>query len=208
MKLLIIDDHDIVRQGVRRLLSLLPDSEVSEAGTAEDGFEVYMREKPAVVVLDINLAGGSGLALLTRLRSADTDARIVMFSMHADPVYANRALRSGALGFVGKSASADELIEAVKAAAIGKRYIDKRLASDMVLNPVEDDPLSSLTNREAEILRLLGEGKSLNEIARTFGIAYKTVANTCTRLKEKLGVERTADLIRISLERVTPRAPG
>lgn len=208
MKLLIIDDHDIVRQGVRRLLSLLPDSEVSEAGTAEDGFEVYMREKPAVVVLDINLAGGSGLALLTRLRSADTDARIVMFSMHADPVYANRALRSGALGFVGKSASADELIEAVKAAAIGKRYIDKRLASDMVLNPVEDDPLSSLTNREAEILRLLGEGKSLNEIARTFGIAYKTVANTSTRLKEKLGVERTADLIRISLERVTPRAPG
>ncbi|MGE5266972.1 MAG: response regulator transcription factor [Deltaproteobacteria bacterium] len=208
MKLLIVDDHDIVRQGVRRLLSLLPDSEVSEAGTAEDGFDVYMREKPAVVVLDINLAGGSGLELLTRLRSADPDARIVMFSMHADPVYANRALRSGALGFVGKSASADELIEAVKAAANGRRYIDKRLASDMVLNPVEGDPLSALTNREAEILRLLGEGKSLNEIARTFGIAYKTVANTCTRLKEKLGVERTADLIRISLERVTPRAPG
>lgn len=208
MKLLIVDDHDIVRQGVRRLLSLLPDSEVSEAGTAEDGFDVYMRERPAVVVLDINLSGGSGLELLTRLRSADTDARIVMFSMHADPVYANRALRSGALGFVGKSASADELIEAVKAAANGRRYIDKRLASDMVLNPVEDDPLNALSNREAEILRLLGEGKSLNEIARTFGIAYKTVANTCTRLKEKLGVERTADLIRISLERVTPRAPG
>ena len=208
MKLLIVDDHDIVRQGVRRLLSLLPDSEVSEAGTAEDGFDVYMRERPAVVVLDINLSGGSGLELLTRLRSADSDARIVMFSMHADPVYANRALRSGALGFVGKSASADELIEAVKAAANGRRYIDKRLASDMVLNPVEDDPLNALSNREAEILRLLGEGKSLNEIARTFGIAYKTVANTCTRLKEKLGVERTADLIRISLERVTPRAPG
>jgi two-component system invasion response regulator UvrY len=131
-----------------------------------------------------------------------------MFSMHADPAYANRALRSGALAFVGKSASADELIEAVKAASAGRRYIDKRLASDMVLNPVEGDPLSSLTNRETEILRLLGEGKSLNEIANTFGIAYKTVANTCTRLKEKLGVERTADLIRISLERITPRAPG
>jgi two-component system invasion response regulator UvrY len=208
MKLLIVDDHDIVRQGVRRLLSILPDSEVSEAGTVEEGYEVYMREKPAVVVLDINLAGGSGLELLTRLRSADHDARVVMFSMHADPAYANRALRSGALAFVGKSASADELIEAVKAASAGRRYIDKRLASDMVLNPVEGDPLQSLTNRETEILRLLGEGKSLNEIANTFGIAYKTVANTCTRLKEKLGVERTADLIRISLERITPRAPG
>jgi DNA-binding NarL/FixJ family response regulator len=205
---LIIDDHDIVRQGVRRLLSLLPDSVVAEAGTAEEGFDAYMREKPAVVVLDINLGGGSGLELLTRLRSADQEARVVMFSMHADPAYANRALRSGALGFVGKSASADELIEAVKAASTGRRYIDKRLASDMVLNPVEGDPLSSLSNRETEILRLLGEGKSLNEIAITFGIAYKTVANTCTRLKEKLGVERTADLIRISLERMSPRAPG
>jgi DNA-binding NarL/FixJ family response regulator len=208
MKLLIVDDHDIVRQGVRRLLSILPDSEVSEAGTVEEGYDAYMREKPAVVVLDINLAGGSGLELLTRLRSADSDARVVMFSMHADPAYANRALRSGALAFVGKSASADELIEAVKAASAGRRYIDKRLASDMVLNPVEGDPLQTLTNRETEILRLLGEGKSLNEIANTFGIAYKTVANTCTRLKEKLGVERTADLIRISLERITPRAPG
>jgi DNA-binding NarL/FixJ family response regulator len=208
MKLLIIDDHDIVRQGVRRLLSLLPDAEVSEADSAETGFEVYARERPDVVVLDINLAGGSGLELLTRLRSLDEKSRVVMFSMHADPAYANRALRSGAVGFVGKSASADELIEAVKAAADGRRYIDRRLASEMVLNPIEGDPLRSLTNRETEILRLLGEGKSLSEIANTFGIAYKTVANTCTRLKEKLGVERTADLIRISLERITPRSPS
>ena len=208
MKLLIIDDHDIVRQGVRRLLSLVPDSEVSEADSAEAGFEAYTREKPDVVILDINLAGGSGLELLSRLRSADVQARIIMFSMHADPAYANRALRSGAVGFVGKSAGADELIEAVRHAAQGKRYIDRRLASEMVLNPVEGDPLNSLTNRETEILRLLGEGKSLNEIAATFGIAYKTVANTCTRLKEKLGVDRTTDLIRISLERMTPRTPS
>jgi DNA-binding NarL/FixJ family response regulator len=208
MKLLIVDDHDIVRQGVRRLLSLVPDSDVYEANSAEAGYEAYMSHRPDVVILDINLADGSGLELLTRLKSGDAHARVVMFSMHADPAYASRALRSGAVGFVGKSASADELIEAVKAAAAGQRYIDRRLASEMVLNPVEGDPLSSLTNRETEILRLLGEGKSLNEIANTFGIAYKTVANTCTRLKEKLGVDRTADLIRISLERITPRAPG
>jgi two-component system invasion response regulator UvrY len=208
MKLLIIDDHDIVRQGVRRLLSLLPEAQVSEADSADAGFEVYARERPDVVVLDINLSGGSGLELLTRLRSLDEKSRVVMFSMHADPAYANRALRSGAVGFVGKSASADELIEAVKAAAEGQRYIDRRLASEIVLNPVEGDPLSTLTNRETEILRLLGEGKSLSEIASTFGIAYKTVANTCTRLKEKLGVERTADLIRISLERISPRTPA
>lgn len=207
-KLLIIDDHDIVRQGVRRLLTLLPDSEVTEAASYDSGLEAFERDRPDVVILDINLDGGSGLELLTRLRSANENVRVVMFSMHADPAYAHRALRSGALGFVSKSAPADELIEAVKSANEGRRYIDRRLASEMALNPIDGDPLSSLTNRETEILRLLGEGKSLNEIAATFGIAYKTVANTCTRLKEKLGVDRTADLIRISLERITPRSPG
>ena len=208
VKLLVIDDHDIVRQGVQRLLSLMPGTVVNEAACVETGYAAFERLRPDVVVLDINLDGGSGLELLGRLRAADERVKVVMFSMHADPTYANRALRSGATGFVSKSAGAEELIDAVKAALSGQRYIDKRLAQEMALNPIEGDPLTSLTNRESEILRLLGEGKSLNEIASTFGIAYKTVANTCTRLKEKLGVDRTADLIRISIERMTPRSPG
>ena len=129
MKLLIVDDHDIVRQGVRRLLSLVPDSDVREADSAESGYEAYMSQRPDVVILDINLAGGSGLELLTRLKSVDPHARVVMFSMHADPAYASRALRSGAVGFVGKSASADELIEAVKSAAAGGKSPRRNAAS-------------------------------------------------------------------------------
>ncbi len=205
MKLLVIDDHDIVRQGVRRLLSTLPDAQVIEAATAADGFDQYGREKPDVVVLDINLAGGSGLALLERLRQSDPKARVVMFSMHADASYANRALKSGATGFVSKTARAEELIEAVKLARSGQRYVDKSLANAMALGAGYGDPLSVLTMRETDILRLLGDGRSLTDIATTLGIAYKTVANTCTRMKEKLGVERTADLIRIAIERNAER---
>jgi DNA-binding NarL/FixJ family response regulator len=112
-----------------------------------------------------------------------------------------RALRAGAAGYVSKSAGAEELVVAVKKIAAGDRYLDTVIANELVFNPAAaDDPLGKLTNREVEILRLLGEGKSLAQIATIFGIAYKTIANSCSRLKEKLGVERTADLIRLSVE--------
>jgi DNA-binding NarL/FixJ family response regulator len=204
-RILIIDDHDIVREGVKRLASQIPGTEVDEAANADQGLRLFEINRPDLVILDINLSGSSGLELLGRLQSIDPGARVLMFSMHADAVYAHRALKSGATGFVSKSASADELSQAIKCAIAGKRYVESRLANDMALNPIEGDPLSALTNRETEILRLLGEGKSLNEIADTFGVAYKTIANTCTRLKDKLGVDRTADLIRISLERMNQR---
>ncbi len=157
---------------------------------------------PDVIVLDINLNGSSGLELLRRLKSEEVPARIVMFTMHSEPSYAMRALKAGAAGYVSKSADADELVTAVKKVAVGDRYLDRLMASDLVFSSaVTEDPLHNLSNREVEILRLLGEGKSFAEIASTFGIAYKTVANSCSRLKEKLGVERTADLIRLSVER-------
>ena len=208
MRILVIDDHDIVRHGVRRLLSTLPGAEITDAATAEDGLVQFERDRPSIVILDINLNGASGLDLLARLLAVEPAARIVIFSMHADVSYASRALKAGATGFVSKSASADELVDAVKAASGGRRFVDRRIAAELAAVPNDGDPLDSLSNRESEILRLLGEGKSLSEIATTFGIAYKTVANTCTRMKEKLGVDRTADLIRISIERMGPKAPG
>lgn len=201
MKVLIVDDHAVVRQGVQRLLSSLPGAQVSEAGSPQEALSKFKSERPNVVVLDINLNAGSGLELLKRFQIENAASRIVMFSMHAEPIYASRAIKSGAFGYVSKSAGADELVTAVSKAASGERYVDPDTASKLALNlyPTED-PLQSLTNREVEILRLLGDGKSLSAIAETLGIAYKTVANSCSRLKEKLGLERTADLIRLSLE--------
>lgn len=201
MKILIVDDHAVVREGVRRLLGSIPGASICEASSAQEALTVYRRESPSVVVLDINLNGSSGLELLQRLKAEEKSARIVMFTMHSEPAYAMRAIRAGASGFVSKSASADELVTAVMRVSEGERYIDRELASELVFSPASaDDPMKTLTNREIELLRLLGEGKSLAQIASTFGIAYKTVANSCSRLKEKLGLERTADLIRVSIE--------
>jgi DNA-binding NarL/FixJ family response regulator len=202
MKILVVDDHAVVREGIRRLLATISGAEIFEAADSQEALAQCRAVVPDVIVLDINLNGSSGLELLRRLKSEEIPARIVMFTMHSEPSYAMRALKAGAAGYVSKSADADELVTAVKKVAVGDRYLDRLMASDLVFSSaVTDDPLHKLSNREVEILRLLGEGKSFAEIASTFGIAYKTVANSCSRLKEKLGVERTADLIRLSVER-------
>ncbi len=202
MRILIVDDHVVVREGVRRLLSTMPDVEVVEAGNARDALTEFRKWQPAIVVLDINMEASSGLEFLQRLRAISKTARVIMFTMHSEPGYVSRAMRAGAMGYVSKSAPADELLEAVKRVSAGETYVDRELAG--AIGPEQAagaDPYDNLTNREVEILRLLGEGKSIAEMAATFGVAYKTVANSCSLLKVKLGLARTADLIRLSLDR-------
>ena len=201
MKILLVDDHIVVREGVRRLLSAMDGVELCEAATGHEALELFRSERPELVLLDLNLDGIGGLELLRRLLAEDESVRIVVFSMHAEPIYAARALRLGARGYVSKSAGADELVTAVKRVAEGGRYVEREIAGELAFNQLSgEDPLQQLTTREIEILRLLGEGNSLTEIAEAIGVAYKTVANTCSIIKSKLGVERTADLIRVSME--------
>jgi DNA-binding NarL/FixJ family response regulator len=202
MRVLIVDDHAVVRQGVRRLLSSISGIAVFEAATAQEAIAAVRTHAPHVVILDINLEGASGLELLRRLKQEHSPSRVLMFSMHSEPIYASRAIKAGAHGYVCKSASAEELVAAVHKIAEGHRYVDSSMAGELALGNIRsDDPLAKLTNREIEILRLLGDGKSLQGIADTLGIAYKTVANSCGRLKEKLDLDRTSDLIRFSIER-------
>ncbi len=201
MKILLVDDHSVVREGVRRLLSGLEDTELCEAASGEEALALFRTERPEMVLLDLNLTGIGGLELLRRLLAEDEAVRVVVFSMHAEPVYAARALRLGARGYVSKSAGADELVTAVKRVAEGGRYVEREIAGELAFAQLSaKDPLQQLTTREIEILRLLREGNSLTEIAQATGVAYKTVANTCSIIKSKLGVERTADLIRVSIE--------
>ena len=121
--------------------------------------------------------------------------------MHHDPIYATRALRAGARGYVSKSAPVEELLTAIRKVSAGEQYVDRELAARMAFNQnVSEDPLQVLSLREVEILRLLGQGKSMTAIADSLGIAYKTVANICTHMKVKLGLDRTADLIRLAIE--------
>jgi two-component system invasion response regulator UvrY len=205
MKILVVDDHAVVREGLSRLLSVHFNAEVLEAETVEDALEIYAKEYPSLVILDLNLEGPGGLEMLRRLLASEANARVVIFSMHHDTIYAVKALKAGAKGYVGKSAPVEELLEAVKTVDSGGKYVNRELASRIALaNSVSEDPLQALTLREVEILRLLGQGKSLTAIADNLGIAYKTVANNCTQMKVKLGLDRTADLIRLAVETLKP----
>ena len=211
MKILLVDDHIVVREGVRRLLASLIDSHVWEAATGQEAMAVFRREKPDVVLLDLNLAGVGGFEILRRMIAEDERARVIVFSMHAEPIYVVRALGLGARGYVSKSAAAEELVTAVNRVAEGGRYIERHLADELAFSPDGAQfPLQDLTAREIDILRLLGEGNGLMEIAQALGIAYKTVANSCSVMKTKLGVARTADLIRVSinLKRMPPASGG
>ena len=201
MKVLLVDDHAVVREGIRRLLPVHFEAQISEAGDVESGLAIFERERPDIVLLDLNLAGTGGLEMLRRILALDASAKVVIFSMHAEPVYAVRAMKAGARGYVSKSAPVDELIAAIRKVSAGGQYIDREVASRIAVSQLtSEDPMQQLSMREAEILRLLGQGKSLTAISESLGVAYKTVANTCSNMKAKLGVERTADLIRLAIE--------
>ena len=201
MKLLLVDDHTVVREGVRRLLSVSVEATVIEATTGREALSVFRAEKPEVVILDLNLPGSGGLDLLRRLLIEDPRTRVLIFSMHTTPLYVARALQAGAKGYISKGASAEELVEAIKQVMAGGRYVERDLAADLAVNVLgSDESGKALSARELDIMRLLAKGKGLSEIADALGISYKTVANTCTAIKHKLLVDRTSDLIRVAVE--------
>lgn len=200
-KILLVDDHVVVREGVRRLLLDLPGITVLEAGNGQDALAIFRSKPIDIVLLDLNLAGIGGLELLRRMLKENAKARIIIFSMHSEPLYAARALRLGAKGYVSKSAASEELLIAIRKVSEGGHYVERELASQLAVSSYGgQDPLQQLSTREMEILRLLGEGRSMSQIADALGVSYKTIANTCSLMKSKLGLDRTADLIRTSIE--------
>ena len=201
MKLLLVDDHTVVREGVMRLLSLSVQASVVEAKSGREALTVFRAEKPELVILDLNLPGSGGLDLLRRLLIEDPKVKVLIFSMHTTPLYVARALQAGAKGYVSKGAGAEELVDAIKQIMAGGRYVEKDLAADLAMSVLgSDDSGKPLSPRELDIMRLLAKGKGLSDIADALGISYKTVANTCTSIKHKLLVERTSDLIRVAVE--------
>ena len=201
MKILIVDDHPIVRAGVGRLLAAEPEIEVREATNGREALSIYRELQPTLVILDLNLPGIGGLEVLARLKAADPDARVLVLSMHDDEIHVTRTLRAGAAGYVTKNAPPEELLEAIGRVARGHTYIEREIAEDLVFASVRESPhpLKDLSSRDLEILRQLAEGRTLSQIADTVGIGYKTAANNCSRIKAKLGATSTADLIRIAL---------
>jgi two-component system invasion response regulator UvrY len=200
MSVLLVDDHAIVRDGLKRLLAGLGLGEMLETGDGREALVMARRHRPDLIVLDLNLPGLGGLELLRRLIQ-DGAGPVLVLSMHAEPLYAKRALEAGAAGYATKNISPDELVTAVKRVAAGGRYVENEVAQALaVLGAEGARTFDNLSPRELEIMRLLAQGESLAGIAAAVGVGYKTVANACTQIKSKLGVSRTADLVRLAIE--------
>ncbi len=207
---LVIDDHAIVLQGCRSLLEDLGQCEVLEASGIVPGYRLFLRRRPDVVILDLALDGKglAGLALVRRIRARDPRTPILVFSMHADPLIASRALEAGATGYVSKDTSAADLLEAFDKVRRGFPYISQSLATRVALLGARGAPgsVAELTPRELQTVSLLAEGKAYGQIAEELGVSYKTVANTCSQLKVKLGATSLAELIHRAIRYVATSA--
>jgi len=203
MRILIVDDHPIVASGCRAVLADEPEMILLEASDAESGEHAFTVEHPDICVVDINLPTVSGFELARRILARDGSARIIMFSMNDDPVFAARAIEVGAKGYVSKSGDPDDLVEAIREVGKGGTYLPPAMARSIAFaGPAfAQSPLSKLTSREMEILRLLSAGKSLSEIAWLVHSSYKTVANTSSIMRQKLGVRTSVELVRLAIER-------
>jgi DNA-binding NarL/FixJ family response regulator len=201
---LIIDDHPIVLQGCRRMLEDAGVATVLEARNAASGYRLYRRHRPDVVIVDLALQGSGlgGLDVIRRMRSHDPRTRILVFSMHSDPIIAARALEAGATGYLLKDTAADELMRAFDKVRAGTPYLSGELAMQVALvrTGVRADPLAELTPRELQTLSLLAQGKPYGRIAEELSVSYKTVVNACSQLKRKLNAKNLPELIRIAVQ--------
>ena len=179
-----------------------PDVTIVEASDAESGEAAFEAEKPDVCVLDINLPGVTGFELARRILGKSPKERIIMFSMNDDPVFARRAIEAGARGYVSKSGDPADLAHAIREVAGGGVFLPPPLAQKIAFGgaKVASDRLAKLTAREIEILRLLASGKSLSEISWSIKASYKTIANTSSIIKRKLGLRTAAEMVRFAIE--------
>ena len=202
---LIIDDHPIVLQGCRRMLEDAGVETVLEARDAAAGYRLYRRHHPDVVIVDLAMQGSGlgGLDVIRRMRSHDPRSRILVFTMHSDPIIAARALEAGATGYVLKDSN--ELMKAFDQVRSGTPYLSNDLAMQVALvrTGVRANPLADLTPRELQTLSLLAEGKPYGRIAEELNVSYKTVVNACSQLKQKLNAKNLPELIRVAVQLVS-----
>lgn len=201
-KIILADDHAVVRSGLRRFIEQSGHVEVvAEAESGEQAYQLYCEFLPDVLVMDMSMPGMGGLEALRRILSRHPTARIVIFSMHENASFATQALSAGAKAYVAKSGAADDLLKAVKEVAIGRSYLSPSVAQKIVLQTMSgnEDPTNRLSAREFEVFRLLAEGKNVEDIAEILIISQKTVANYQTLLKQKLGVNSPVELVRLAI---------
>jgi two-component system invasion response regulator UvrY len=202
IRVLLTDDHEVVRAGYARLLESTPDIDViADASSGEEACSEYFNRQPDVLVMDLNMPGIGGLEASRRILARDPKARILVFSVHENGTMLERALDVGIKGYISKRSASQVMIEAVRQVATGDVYIGQEMMSHLVdrRTATEDGQLKELTPREFEVFRLLSDSKSVNEIAGILNISPKTVGHHMTHIKEKLGISNIAGLTHLAI---------
>ncbi|GJL63725.1 MAG: DNA-binding response regulator [Nitrospirales bacterium] len=204
IKILIIDDHAIVRRGLRNLITeAFAGSKIVECGTGHETLQVTQQETWDIATLDINLPDKNGIAVLKEMKQHQPDLPIIVLSLYPEQQYALRALKAGASAYLTKETAPEELISAIKKVLAGGRYVSTSLAQELaayVSGETSASLLHTLSNRELEVLRLIGQGKTGVEIASQLSLSEKTISTYRARMLEKLHLKTTSSLIRFALE--------
>ncbi len=201
IRIVLADDHQVVRSGLRMLLDREADFEVvAEAGDIDAARRYIRGHHPTVLILDLNMPGGSSLEAIPAIREESPDTQIVVLTMQQEPAFAREALSAGALGYVLKEAADEELVEAVRSAAAGERYLNPRLGARIASEPPPGPP-DDLSEREVEVLRLIALGHTNAEIGAQLYLSVRTVETHRSHIQQKLRLATRAELVRYALER-------
>jgi len=201
--IVLVDDHAVVRAGVRRLLEQEPLFEViGEAESGEKAYQILAELKPDVMVMDLSMPGMGGLEAIRRILMRYEKAKILVLSMHEDLSFANQALKLGAKGYLTKNTLADDLVKSIETVTQGDVFLSDEIAKKMAMQSISgnQDPVHDLSAREFEIFRLLAEGFDIDAIASTLNISSKTVSNYQTMIKQKLNINTPIELIRYAIK--------
>ena len=202
IKVMLVDDHAVVRMGFKMLLESASEIKViAEAENGEAGIKGYMEHKPDVVVMDITMPGIGGMEAIERILAKDSNAKILVLSAHEDSVHPKRVLNAGAMGYLTKRSAAEELIKAIRTVAGGKKYIEASVAQQMAIQQLsgEQNPVDVLSEREFEVFMSLAKGKTTNEIAETLFLSPRTVGTHLYNIKQKLNANNSAEIALIAM---------
>ena len=201
---MLVDDHDLVRTGIKRLLEDHPDIKiVGEATSGEQALELVTENDPDVVLMDINMPGIGGLEATRKLLQRKSKLKIIVVTMHEDELFAQRLLKAGAMGYLTKGAKVDEILQALQAVMANQRYLCSSIAQQIALSQMaeeESSPFDSLSERELQVLLMMMDGQSISVISEKLCLSPKTVSTYRTRLYAKLGVQNDIELARLALQ--------
>jgi len=202
IKILLVDDHAVVRMGFKMLIEAEADIKViGEAESGEVAVKLFQELKPDIIVMDITMPGIGGLEAIDRIMAKDKSTKILVLSAHEDSVHPKRVLNAGAMGYLTKRSAAEELIKAIKSIHQGKRYLEPNIAQQMAITQLsgETNPVEILSDREFEVFMALAKGKSTNDIADTLCLSPRTVGTHLYNIKQKLNANNSAEIALIAI---------